>query len=45
MINQQELWDHDAAQWYDTPGQGMFAPEVLGPTVKVLSELAAGGTS
>ena len=43
MSNQQELWDSDAAQRYDTPGEGMFAPGVLGPTVEVLAELAAGG--
>ncbi|MDR6986827.1 SAM-dependent methyltransferase [Paenarthrobacter nitroguajacolicus] len=43
MINQQHLWDDEAAKHYDTPGEGMFAPEVLAPTVEVLSELAAGG--
>lgn len=43
MINQQQLWDADAASRYDTPGEGMFAPEVLEPTVAVLAELAAGG--
>ncbi|ASN18585.1 class I SAM-dependent DNA methyltransferase [Arthrobacter sp. YN] len=43
MINQQQLWDHDAAEQYDTPGEGMFSPDVLGPTVEVLSELASGG--
>ena len=43
MINQQQLWDADAASRYDTPGEGMFAPEVLEPTVEVLAELAAGG--
>ena len=43
MINQQQLWDHEAAQQYDTPGEGMFSPEVLAPTVEVLSELAGGG--
>ena len=43
MINQQELWDHEAAMHYDTPGEGMFSSEILGPTVKVLSELAGGG--
>jgi len=32
-----------AAQRYDTPGAGMFAPEVLGPTVDRLVELAGGG--
>ncbi|MDQ0755682.1 class I SAM-dependent methyltransferase [Arthrobacter sp. B3I4] len=43
MINQQQLWDEDAAQHYDTPEEGMFAAEVLGPTVEVLAELAGGG--
>ncbi|MBY0440575.1 MAG: class I SAM-dependent methyltransferase, partial [Mycobacteriaceae bacterium] len=37
------IWDRDAADRYDTPGIGMFAPEVLGPTVDRLVELAAGG--
>lgn len=37
------IWDAEAAARYDTPGQGMFAPEVLGPTVDRLVELAAGG--
>lgn len=31
------------ARSYDTPGEGMFADEVLGPTVEVLKGLAAGG--
>ncbi|MET4619234.1 SAM-dependent methyltransferase [Arthrobacter sp. 2762] len=43
MINQQQLWDQEAATHYDTPGEGMFSPEVLGPTVEVLSELAGDG--
>ena len=40
---QEDIWDADAAQRYDTPGTGMFAPEVLGPTVDRLAELAGGG--
>lgn len=40
---QDELWDVETAQRYDTPGAGMFAPEVLGPTVDRLVELADGG--
>ncbi len=40
---QNEIWNADAAQRYDTPGSGMFAPEVLQPTVERLAELAAGG--
>ena len=38
-----DVWDVAAAQRYDTPGAGMFAPEVLGPTVDRLVELAGGG--
>lgn len=36
-------WDDEAARAYDTPGTGMFSPEVLGPTVDRLAELAGGG--
>lgn len=43
MIDQSRLWDAHTAAEYDTPGEGMFAPEVLGPTVQRLVELAAGG--
>jgi SAM-dependent methyltransferase len=42
-MRQEEIWDGEAAARYDTPGEGMFAPEVLGPTVDRLVELAAGG--
>ena len=42
-MRQDEIWDEDAAQRYDTPGTGMFAPEVLGPTVDRLAELAGDG--
>ncbi len=42
-MRQDEIWDADTARRYDTPGTGMFAPEVLGPTVDRLVELAAGG--
>ena len=38
-----KLWDAETAQRYDTPGTGMFAPEVLGPTVDRLAELAGDG--
>jgi SAM-dependent methyltransferase len=37
------LWDVEAADDYDTPGTGMFAPEVLGPTVERLAQLAGDG--
>ena len=42
-MEQDEVWDVDAAQSYDTPGTGMFAPEVLGPTIDFLADLAEGG--
>lgn len=42
-LAQTEIWDADAASRYDTPGRGMFAPEVLGPTVDRLTELAGDG--
>ena len=42
-MRDEELWDGETAKAYDTPGTGMFAPEVLGPTVDRLAELAGGG--
>lgn len=42
-MTQHQLWDAEAARRYDTPGVGMFAPEVLGPTVDRLATLADGG--
>ena len=42
-MRQEDVWDVTAAERYDTPGTGMFAPEVLGPTVDRLAELAGGG--
>jgi SAM-dependent methyltransferase len=44
-MRREDIWDADAAGRYDTPGTGMFAPEVLGPTVDRLAELAAGGSA
>jgi SAM-dependent methyltransferase len=38
-----EIWDVDAAQRYDTPGAGMFAAGELGPTVDRLAELVGNG--
>src|SRR4249919_3300658 len=43
MTTPDDVWDVGAAQRYDTPGAGMFAPEVLGPTVDRLVELAGDG--
>ncbi|WP_049564023.1 class I SAM-dependent methyltransferase [Streptomyces sp. SBT349] len=42
-MRQEEIWNTDVAHGYDTPGTGMFAPEVLEPTVDRLAELAEGG--
>ena len=42
-MRQEHVWDTETAQEYDTPGAGMFAPEVLGPTVDLLAELAGDG--
>ena len=42
-MRQEEIWDGEAARRYDTPGTGMFAPEVLGPTVDRLAALAGDG--
>ncbi|MDQ2750759.1 MAG: class I SAM-dependent methyltransferase [Pseudonocardiales bacterium] len=42
-MRQEEVWDFAAAQRYDTPGTGMFAAEVLGPTVERLAELTGAG--
>jgi GNAT superfamily N-acetyltransferase/SAM-dependent methyltransferase len=39
----EELWNAQIAARYDTPGTGMFAPEVIEPTVERLAQLAAGG--
>jgi SAM-dependent methyltransferase len=43
FTSHEHVWDAEAAQSYDTPGTGMFAPDVLGPTVDRLSELAGDG--
>ena len=42
-MRQEDIWDAGAAARYDTPGTGMFAPDVLGPTVDRLAGLAGGG--
>ncbi|WP_433367249.1 class I SAM-dependent DNA methyltransferase [Actinoplanes sp. CA-142083] len=44
-MRQDQIWDAEAAQRYDTPGTGMFAPEVLGPTVDKLAALAGDGAA
>ncbi|MER6615658.1 class I SAM-dependent methyltransferase [Streptomyces xantholiticus] len=42
-MGQEKIWDADVAQRYDTPGSGMFAPEVLGPAVDRLAQLVGEG--
>jgi len=42
-MRQEEIWDAEAAESYDTPGTGMFSPEILNPTVERLAELAGDG--
>jgi len=42
-MRQEDIWDVDAAQRYDTPGTGMFAADVLDPTVDRLAALAGDG--
>ncbi|MEU4092930.1 class I SAM-dependent methyltransferase [Streptomyces sp. NPDC026673] len=42
-MRQDEIWGEETARNYDTPGTGMFAPDVLGPAVDRLAELADGG--
>ncbi|GAA1140064.1 class I SAM-dependent methyltransferase [Ornithinicoccus hortensis] len=42
-LGQDQIWDTVAAENYDSPGTGMFAPEVLGPTVDRLAGLAGDG--
>lgn len=42
-MEQGEIWDEHTARHYDTTERGMFAADVLGPTVDRLVELAAGG--
>ncbi|CAN7443444.1 class I SAM-dependent DNA methyltransferase [Knoellia sp. LjRoot47] len=44
-LSQDELWDETAATTYDSPGEGMFADDVLGPTVDRLADLAGGGAA
>jgi SAM-dependent methyltransferase len=42
-MRQEDIWDQEAARAYDTPGTGMFAPDVLGPATARLAELAGDG--
>jgi SAM-dependent methyltransferase len=45
MSEQNDIWDEETAKRYDTPGTGVFSPEVLGPTVDLLAELAREGAA
>ena len=38
-----EVWDEETAEAYDAGSAGMFAPEVLGPTVDFLARVAGTG--
>lgn len=42
-MRNEEIWDSEAAKHYDTPGTGMFSPEVVMPTVERLAALAGDG--
>jgi SAM-dependent methyltransferase len=42
-MRQEDIWDTETAAAYDTPGEGMFAPQVIAPTVERLAALAEGG--
>lgn len=42
-MNHDDAWDDETAGAYDTPGAGMFSPDVLGPSVDRLAELAGDG--
>lgn len=43
LMRQEDIWDTQAAESYDTPHAGMFSPDVLQPTVERLAELAREG--
>lgn len=44
-MEQQDIWDAETAERYDTPGQGMFSDEVLRPAVDRLAALAGAGAA
>ncbi|MER7922717.1 class I SAM-dependent methyltransferase [Streptomyces sp. NPDC096057] len=44
-MQQEQMWNSEVAQRYDTPGTGMFAPDTLGPTVERLARLAGEGAA
>ena len=38
-MRQEDIWNAEAAARYDTPGEGMFAPDMLDPAVDRLYTL------
>lgn len=42
-MDQEVIWDAEAARTYDTPGEGMFAADVVEATATRLAALAGGG--
>jgi SAM-dependent methyltransferase len=42
-MRNEEIWNSETAEGYDTPGTGVFSPEILAPTVSRLAELAGNG--
>jgi SAM-dependent methyltransferase len=38
-----DIWNVESAKSYDTPGTGMFSPEILGPTIDRLAQLTGEG--
>jgi SAM-dependent methyltransferase len=42
-MRQEDIWNTETAQRYDSDDSGMFAPEVLGPMVDRLAALAGAG--
>lgn len=44
-MTEETIWGVDAARHYDTPGTGMFAPDVLGPCLDRLVQLAGDGAA
>src|SRR6476469_5063788 len=42
-MRQEEIWDAEAARRYDTPGTGMFDPDLLRHMVDHLERLAGNG--
>jgi SAM-dependent methyltransferase len=44
-MEQQDIWDAEAARSYDTPGAGMFDPALLAATTERLATLANGGAA